>query len=134
MGIMAHYAFLDKSNVVTEVITGRDENEVVDGITDWEAYYGELRGLACKRTSYWTYGGKHSNNGKPFRMNYAHPGFTYDEKRDAFIPYQPFPSWILNDETCLWEAPITYPTDGKPYRWDEETLNWVELPVTEPEA
>lgn len=130
---MAHYAFLDENNIVTEVIVGRNEDEVVDGITDWEAYYAEVRGQVCKRTSYWTQGGKHLNGGTPFRMNYAGIGYKYDAVRDAFIPPQTFPSWVLNEDTCLWEAPVPHPADGKPYIWDEETVSWVEVPV-EPEA
>lgn len=98
---MAHYAFLDENNIVTEVITGRDEWEVVDGITDWEAYYGNFRGQVCKRTSY---------NGN-IRKNYAGIGYKYDADRDAFIAPKPFDSWILNEETCQWEAPIAYPNE-----------------------
>jgi hypothetical protein len=90
---MAHYAFLDKDNIVTEVITGRNEDEVVDGISDWETYYGNFRGQKCVRTSY------HGN----IRKNYAGIGFTYDETRDAFIPPKPEGNWTLNEETCLWE-------------------------------
>jgi hypothetical protein len=114
---MAHYAFLDNNNVVTQVITGRNEWEVIDGISDWEAYYGSKHGQKCVRTSY---------NGN-IRKNYAGIGFTYDEARDAFIPPQPFPSWILDEETCRWEAPVTYPDDGVMYEWDEETTNWVAI-------
>lgn len=131
---MAHYAFLDENNIVTEVIVGRDENEVVDGITDWEQYYSEVRVQPCKRTSYNTFGGVHNGGGTPFRKNYAGIGYKYDVLRDAFIPPQTFPSWVLNEDTCLWEPPVAYPADGKPYAWDEETVNWVEVPVTEPEA
>lgn len=120
---MAHYAFLDANNVVTEVITGKHENE--NGI-DWEQYYGEVRNQVCKRTSYNTYGGTHNNNGTPFRKNYAGRGYTYDAQRDAFIPPKPFNSWVLNDDTCLWEAPVAVPTDKDPwvYVWDEETTSW----------
>ena len=119
---MAHYAFLDENNIVTEVITGRDETEVVDGISDWEEYYGNRRGVKCVRTSY---------NGN-IRKNYAGIGYTYDEGRDAFIPPKPFESWNLNEDTCLWEAPVAYPADDKMYTWDEDTTSWVE--VTEPAA
>ena len=115
---MAHYAFLDANNIVTEVITGRDEWEVVDGITDWEIYYGELRNQVCKRTSY---------NGN-IRKNYAGIGFTYDPELDAFIAPKPFASWLLNEETAQWEAPIDYPTDGLIYDWNEELGDWE--PVT----
>ena len=77
-----------------------------------------------KQTSYNTHGGVHSLGGTPFRKNHAGIGYTYDEDRDAFIPPKPYPSWILNENTCLWEAPIAYPTDGKPYIWNESTKTW----------
>ena len=118
---MAHYAFLDSKNIVTEVITGKNEGE--DGV-DWEQWYGEFRGQICKRTSYNTVGGKHPE-GKPFRKNYAGIGYTYDEQRDAFIPSKPFLSWVLNEDTCLWNPPISMPTDGQFYHWDEATTSWV---------
>ena len=121
---MAHYAFIDSNNVVTEVIVGRNENEVVDEISDWEAYYGEFRGQTCLRTSYNTVGGVHLEGGTPFRMNYASIGFTYDAERDAFIPPKPFESWSLDEETCLWVAPVARPEDEKIYIWNEEKLSW----------
>tara|TARA_A200000159_G_scaffold39954_1_gene36519 strand:+ start:600 stop:908 length:309 start_codon:yes stop_codon:yes gene_type:complete len=99
---MAHYAFLDTNNVVTEVIVGKDEN--TEGV-DWEQHYGAFRGQTCKRTSYNTLGGVHTLEGTPFRKNYAGLGYTYDANRDAFIPPQPLESWVLNEETCLWEDP-----------------------------
>lgn len=120
---MAHYAFLDENNIVTEVIVGKDEGE--DGI-DWEAHYGAFRGQVCKRTSYNTHGNQHPNN-QPFRKNYAGVGYTYDAQRDAFIAPQPFPSWSLLEETCEWTAPVQYPNDGKIYTWDESVLSWVEV-------
>lgn len=123
---MAHYAFIDSNNIVTEVIPGKDENE--DGI-DWEQWYGAFRGQICKRTSYNTVGNQHPE-GRPFRKNYAGIGYTYDDQRDAFIPPQPFMSWILNRRSCLWEAPISYPTDGQLYQWDENILNWVVRELT----
>lgn len=79
------------------------------------------------QTSYNTHGGVHANGGTPLRKNYAGIGYTYDRTRDAFIPPQPFPSWVLNDETCLWECPVAYPNDGKRYIWNEETLSWIEV-------
>jgi hypothetical protein len=124
---MAHYAFLDENNTVTEVIVGKNENE--DNI-DWEVHYGNFRGQTCKRTSYNTQGGVHSLGGTPFRKNYAGIGYTYDSERDAFIPPKPFASWTLNETSCLWEAPTPYPTDvgteesPKRYTWDEETVSW----------
>jgi hypothetical protein len=113
---MAHYAFLDKNNIVIEVIVGRDENDLSDEVENWEDYYGKFRGLACKRTSY---------NGN-IRKNYAGIGYTYDENLDAFIAPKPFESWILDQETCQWVSPIPYPTDNKIYLWDETSIGWVE--------
>ena len=123
---MAHYAFLDENNIVTEVIVGKNEGE--DGV-DWEAHYGAFRGQVCKRTSYNTYGGFHSNGGDPLRKNYAGIGYTYDIQKDAFISPKPFPSWVLNEETCLWQSPVPYPTDNKRYEWDEAKLSWREINV-----
>jgi len=118
---MAHYAFLDGNYIVTEVIVGKDENNF-----DWERHYGDLRGQLCKRTSYNTIGGVHKEGGTPYRKNYAGIGYTYDPVRDAFIPPKPYNSWLLNEDSCLWEAPIAYPTDGKQYTWNESTQNWTE--------
>jgi hypothetical protein len=78
------------------------------------------------QTSYNTYGGQHRNGGTPLRKNYAGIGFTYDRIKDAFIPPKPFASWTLNEETCLWDAPTSMPTDGKFYEWDETTTSWIE--------
>jgi hypothetical protein len=78
------------------------------------------------QTSYNTHGGQHPE-GRPLRKNYAGIGFTYDSKKDAFIPPQPFASWLLNEDTCLWDAPVAYPTDDKIYRWDEPTTAWIEV-------
>ena len=114
---MAHYAFLDVNNIVTEVITGSNETEIVNGISDWEQYYENLRNQVCKRTSY-------NNN---IRKNYAGIGYTYDETRDAFIPPKPYPSWVLNEDSCVWEAPVPYPDETKPYKWDEDNQEWVEV-------
>jgi len=118
---MAHYAFLDMQNIVTEVIVGKDET---DGPTNWEMHYGNFREQVCKRTSYNTRGGVHTNGGTPFRKNYAGIGYTYDESRDAFIPPKPFDSWTLNEDSCLWEAPVAMPDDGQQYSWNEETTSW----------
>ena len=124
---MAHYAFLDENNIVTEVIVGKDEGE--DGI-DWEQHYGGFRGQVCKRTSYNTHAGQHSTNKTPFRKNYACIGYSYDAERDAFIPTKPFPSWLLDEDTCRWQAPYPIPEDGvsstgQKYFWIEERLAWV---------
>ena len=121
---MAHYAFLDENNIVTEVIVGKNEGE--EG-RDWEQWYGEFRGQTCKRTSYNTQGGVHTLGGTPFRKNYAGIGYTYDTQLDAFIPPKPFASWLLNENTAQWEAPVAMPTDGKMYSWDEATTSWVQV-------
>ena len=118
---MAHYAFLNMQNIVTEVIVGKDET---DGPTNWEMHYGNIREQVCKRTSYNTKGGVHSKGGTPFRKNYAGIGYTYDFARDAFIPPKPFDSWMLNEDSCLWEAPVAMPDDGQAYEWNEETTSW----------
>lgn len=118
---MSHYAFLDQNNIVVEVIVGKDEGEL--GI-DWEQHYGEFRGLVCKRTSYNTVGNIHINGGVPFRKNYAGIGYTYNPSLDAFIPSKPYPSWILNSDSCLWESPVPPPSDGATYFWDESTVSW----------
>ena len=121
---MAHYAFLDANNIVVNVITGIDEG--TDDI-DWEEFYG------AKRTSYNTKGGiyydpitnlPHEDQSKASRKNYAGIGYSYDPVKDAFIPPKSFDSWILNEDTCNWEAPVPYPNDGNEYYWDEETLSW----------
>jgi hypothetical protein len=117
---MAHYAFLDNDNIVTEVITGIDETELIEGL-DTETWYGNFRGQVCKRTSY---------NGN-IRKNYAGFGFTYDYERDAFIPPKPFPSWELVEQTCQWQAPIPYPTDGLFYYWNESETTWQTMSVSE---
>lgn len=120
---MAHYAVLDDNNIVTQVFVGKEEGEMD---WDWELYYG------AKRTSYNTHGGVHSEDGTPFRKNYAGIGYTYDEARDAFIPPQPYPSWTLNDDTCLWDCPVEQPDpieneDGTVtfHTWDEDNQEWV---------
>ena len=120
---MAHYAFLNMQNIVTEVITGKDETE---GPTNWEIHYGNIREQICKRTSYNTFGGKHINGGTPFRKNYAGKGYTYDESKDAFIPPKPYNSWLLNEDTCLWDPPVEMPSDGKRYQWNEDEKKWID--------
>jgi len=113
---MAHYAFLDENNVVTEVITGRNENEVVNEISDWENYYGNFRGQRCVRTSY-------NNN---IRKQYAGIGFTYDSDADQFVALKPFASWTL-DSNNDWQAPTPKPEGA--FYWDEESLSWLAIPV-----
>jgi hypothetical protein len=113
---MAHYAFLDENNIVTEVIVGIDETELIEG-KDPETWYGEFRNQRCVRTSY---------NGT-IRKNYAGISFYYDETLDAFIAPKPFESWQLDAETAQWIAPVPYPSDGLIYSWDEEALDWVAM-------
>ena len=118
---MAHYAFLDDNNIVTEVITGIDETELIEGL-DTETWYGNFRGQVCKRTSY---------NGK-IRKNYAGMGYSYDSALDAFIAPKPFESWLLVEATCQWTAPMPYPTDGFTYSWNEAELSWELRDFSEP--
>ena len=137
---MAHYAIIDETNTVVQVITGRGEDDLADGVESWEDYYATMfPGMLVRRTSYNTMCNRYRlSNGewteqgdfRAFRFNYAGVGFTFDPSigsDGAFIPPQPSPSWVLN-EHCEWEAPIPYPTDGLVYSWDEETLSWVEVP------
>lgn len=121
---MAHYALLNYNNVVTKVITGIDENSVDYNM---ELVYQDMFKQICKRTSYNTLGGIHKLGGTPFRKNYAGVGYTYDESKDAFIPPKPYESFTLNETSCLWEAPSTYPTDGEMYRWNEENQSWEQI-------
>ena len=111
---MSHFAKVE-NGIVTQVIVA--EQDVIDS---------GLFGTGWVQTSYNTRGGEHPE-GRPLRKNYAGVGYTYDEQRDAFIPPQPFPSWSLDEFSCLWEPPIQRPDDGKFYRWDEPTLAWVEV-------
>lgn len=111
---MAHYAFLDENNIVTEVIVGRNEDETIDDVSDWETYYSNIRGQRCLRTSY------NSN----IRKQFAGVGFTYDEEADVFVAPQPFESWVL-DENHDWQAPVPYPDDEGMFVWDEANEDWV---------
>ena len=120
---MAHYAKIE-NNIVTQIIVA--EQEFFDTFIDTSP--GEWI-----QTSYNTHGGVHSLDGTPLRKNYAGIGFSYDRTLDAFIPPKPYPSWILNKETCLWNAPVEYPEDGKMYRWNEETVNWIEVETSQGE-
>ena len=120
---MAHYAFINSNNIVTQVIVGRDEDDLIDGVTSWEDYYGERMGGRCLRTSYNTRGNEHKGGGTPFRGNYAGIGFKYDEENDVFVPPQPYRSWTLN-ASFLWEAPVAYPEDGEEYVWNENRKEW----------
>ena len=125
---MSHFAKLDANNIVTFVTVGRQED---DGK---EQELCERTGDVYRQTSYNTRGGVHydPNTGEPsadqskaLRKNYAGIGYLFDEARDAFIPPKPYESWLLNEDTCLWESPVPYPTDGGMYVWDEAAGDWV---------
>lgn len=120
---MAHYALLNHKNIVKRVITGRCQDE---SDADMELVFQDIFKMKCKQTSYNTHGGVHTLGGTQFRKNFAAVGYTFDENRDAFIPPKPedFESWVLNEDSCLWEPPTPYPDDGKDYWWDEETKSW----------
>ncbi len=117
---MAHFARIE-DNIVTQVLVVPDNAE--DRGQDYLANDLGLGGT-WKKTSYNTQAGVHANGGTPYRKNYAGVGFTYDATRDAFIPIKPFDSWILNEDTCAWEAPTPYPQDGKLYVWNEGIKDW----------
>lgn len=113
---MAHFAHISSEGIVDNVIVAEQDfinSGVVGDPTEWV------------QTSYNTHGGQHPED-RPLRKNFAGIGFTYDPLRDVFIPPKPFESWILNEETCTWEAPVKIPDDEKEYYWDEETISWVE--------
>lgn len=116
---MAHFAKV-VDGVVTQVIVAEPEffSTFVDSSPgEWI------------QTSYNTRGGVHLNGGTPLRKNYAGIGYTYDSQRDAFIPPKPYPSWSFNEDTCLWDCPVAYPTDGKKYEWNESSQAWIEVYV-----
>lgn len=137
---MAYFAVLTPEMVVSRVFPGRDEDDQTGGVQDWEQHYGDFYGLQVVRTSYNTRGGIHYNleTGEPsddqtkaFRFNYAGIGYTFDPDRGtdgAFIPPKPnYDSWVLDEDTCLWEAPVALPDDADTvaYVWDEESVSWV---------
>ena len=126
---MASFAKIGLNNKVIEVISVANEvlhdsngvEQEVNGID----FLTKLTGWSIwKQTSYNTHGGVHKLGGTPFRKNHASVGYTYDEDRDAFIPPKPYPSWTLNETTCLWESPVAYPDDGQIYNWNETTKTW----------
>ena len=126
---MSHFAKIE-NNIVTFVTVGRQED---DGL---ELELCERTGDTYRQTSYNTRGGVHYTDGEPsadqskaLRKNYAGIGYTFDEERDAFIPPKPFESWLLDEDTCLWDAPVEYPTDGGMYTWDEASLSWIETTI-----
>ena len=114
---MSHFAKINEQNIVEQVIVA--EQDVIDS-----GLFGNP--TSWVQTSYNTHGGQHPE-GRPLRKNYAGIGYTYDAERDAFIPPKPFASWVLNEDTCLWESPTPMPQDGKRYNWDEATTSWVEV-------
>ena len=114
---MSHFAKVENGTVTQVIVV---EQDVLD-----TGLFGDPS--LWVQTSYNTLGGQHTLGGTPLRKNYAGIGYTYDSERDAFIPPTPFTSWLLNEDTCLWEAPTPMPTDDKQYSWDEETLSWVEI-------
>lgn len=123
---MAHFAEIDSDGMVTRVLV--TDNSMPREGYDWlVARFGGT----WVQTSFNTRGNEHLLGGIPLRKNYAGVGYSYDADRDAFIPPKPFPSWLLNEDTCLWEAPVAPPEGDTPYVWDEDTLSWVaeELPA-----
>ena len=115
---MAHFAKLDENNIVTFITIGCEKDDGKE--VDLSARTGDV----YKQTSYNTKGNVHLLGGTPFRKNYAGIGYIFDSEKDAFIPPKPFDSWILDEETCLWNPPIEYPTDGEFYIWNEPSLVW----------
>ena len=124
---MAHFAKINESNIVTQVVVVNDSDGNND--TDGQNFLNNLFKTThtWKKTSYNTYGNTHRLGGTPYRKNFASIGFTYDSSRDAFIEPKPYNSWTLNETTCLWEPPVAYPSDGKSYDWDEDNRQWVEI-------
>ena len=121
---MAHFAKLGAGNIVLTVnVVSNDVATTEQAGVDFLNNLYNTRDV-WKQTSYNTKGGEHKLGGTPFRKNYAGVGYTYDQTKDAFIPPKPYPSWILNETTCLWEAPVVKPDDGHRYLWNEETQQW----------
>ena len=121
---MAHFTKLGKGNIVEKVLVV--SNDVATTEQDGVNFINNLYATndVWKQTSYNTYGGVHELGGTPFRKNFAGIGFTYDQTRDAFIPPKDYPSWVFNENTCMWDAPIDYPTDGQRYIWNETNQTW----------
>lgn len=138
--VMAHYAFLNEENIVTSVITGKDETDIISlpkGFTSWENFYLSINKEAskCIRTSYNTLKNNHKLGGTPFRGNYAGVGMVYDVDEDVFYLPKPYESWTLNNNTWTWEPPIAIPDDAFDqegnlsvnYEWNEKETNWVAI-------
>jgi hypothetical protein len=127
---MAHYAVLDENNIVVNVITGKNEDELLDGKpVNWEDFYSNELGMTVKRTSYNTFGGVHTKGSKPFRKNYAVIDGHYDPDGDAFYAPQPFPSWVLDGVACLWVPPVPRPDGPEIYLWSEADQEWITPPT-----
>ena len=124
---MAHFAKLDENNIVINVVVIADSDAPTEA--EGEAFCKNLFKVTntFKQTSYNTQEGVHLLGGTPFRKNFAGIGYEYDTSRDAFIPPKPFASWVLDESTCVWEAPIARPNDGKYYDWNEDNRQWVEI-------
>ena len=124
---MAHFAKLGTGNIVerVEVVSNDIATDEQTGVDFLNNLYGTRD--TWKQTSYNTKGGVHLLGGTPFRKNYGGIGYSYDQTKDAFIPPKPFDSWTLNETTCIWEAPVDYPSDGKDYEWDESSTSWKEI-------
>ena len=121
---MAHFAKLGTGNIVEQVIVVSNDIATTEqaGVDFLNNLYNTRD--VWKQTSYNTIGGEHRLGGTPFRKNYGAKGFKYDDIRDAFIPPKNYNSWILNEDTCLWESPVAYPDDDNRYTWNETNLNW----------
>jgi hypothetical protein len=123
---MAHFAEIDENGIVLRVLVVDNAQE-----SNGQDFLANTLGLGGTwvKTSYNTVGGVHTNGGTPLRKNYAGIGYTYDSDRDAFIPPKPYASWTLNEDSCLWDSPVAYPTDGERYTWNEETTSWDLVPT-----
>jgi len=123
---MAHFAEIDENGIVLRVLVVDNAQE-----SNGQDFLANTLGLGGTwvKTSYNTVGGVHTNGGTPLRKNYAGIGYTYDSDRDAFIPPKPFASWTLDEDSCLWDAPVAYPNDGAMYTWNEETTSWDLVPT-----
>jgi len=119
---MSHFAQIDDNNIVTQVIVAEQDFINSGAVGDPSKWI---------QTSYNTFAGQHKNGGTPLRKNYAGIGYSYDSGRDAFIPPKPYDSWIINEDTCQWEAPTPYPSDGKIYTWNELGMVWEEVVIPE---
>jgi len=121
---MASFAKIGSGNIVEQVVSVSNGVATTEqaGVEFLQNLYNDT--ATWKQTSYNTYGGVHSLDGTPFRKNFAGVGYTYDETKNAFISPKPYASWVLNDDTCLWEAPVAYPNDDKEYEWNEDTTSW----------